>query len=68
MPAQRRRQQQLNPILQLARPKQRTRFHVRIIEGIAVLEGKNGAVAVVPREEVCRLAERLNLELEGLRC
>ncbi len=67
MPAQRRRQQ-LSPILQLARPKQKTRFKVRVIEGIAVLEGENGATAVVPREEVCRLAERLNLELEGFRC
>ena len=67
MPTQRKRQQ-LSPILQLARPRRKTRFRVRVLEGIAVLEGENGAVAVVPRDEVCRLAERLNLELEGFQC
>ncbi len=63
-----RKKGELNPVLKLARPKQKTRFKVRVVEGIAIVEGENGAVAVVPEDEVCRLAERLNLILEGYQC
>ncbi len=63
-----RKKGELNPVLKLAKPKQKTRFKVRIVEGIAIVEGENGAVAVVPEDEVCRLAERLNLILEGYQC
>ncbi len=63
-----RKKGELSPVLKLAKPKQRTRFKVRIVEGIAIIEGENGAVAVIPEDEVCRLAERLNLILEGYQC
>ena len=62
------RSQGLSPILLLAKPGKKTRFRVRVIQGIAIMEGENGAIAAVPVHEVCRLAERLNLEIEGYRC
>jgi hypothetical protein len=55
-------------LLLLARPWKKTRFKAKVVEGIAILQGENGEVAVVPKEEVCRLAERLNLEIEGYKC
>ncbi len=60
--------QGLSPILKLARPKKKTRFKVKVEHGIAIMIGENGAIAAVPVSEVCRLAERLNLEIEGYRC
>jgi hypothetical protein len=62
------RGQGLNPVLLLARPERKTRFRVKVIQGIAIMEGENGAIAAVPVHEVCRLAERLNLEIEGYQC
>jgi len=58
----------LSPILLLAKPKKKTKFKVKVEQGIAVMIGENGAIAAVPVNEVCRLAERLNLEIEGYRC
>lgn len=62
------KKQELSPILQLAKPEKKTRFRVTVIQGIAIMEGENGAIAAVPVNEVCRLAERLNLIIEGYRC
>ncbi|ALL01193.1 hypothetical protein Pyrde_1145 [Pyrodictium delaneyi] len=36
--------------------------------GIVILRGEDGAIAVVPEDEVCRLAERLNLIIVGYNC
>jgi hypothetical protein len=63
-----RQQQSSQDILSLAKPPKPLRVKVRIVEGIALLEAENGAKAVVPVDEVCRLAERLNLLVEGYKC
>jgi hypothetical protein len=55
-------------ILLLARPSKPLRVKVRVEAGIAIIYGENGARAVVPADEVCRLAERLNLIVEGYKC
>jgi len=55
-------------ILKLARPPKPLKVKVRVVEGIALLEAENGAKAVIPVDEVCRLAERLNLLVEGYKC
>ncbi len=58
----------LPELLLLARPKQPLRVRVRVLKGLAILQGEDGSIAVVPENEVCVLAERLNLLVEGYRC
>jgi hypothetical protein len=60
--------QQSRDILKLARPPKPLKVKVKVIEGVALLEAENGAKAVVPADDVCRLAERLNLIVEGYKC
>ena len=55
-------------IWRIARPHKPVRAHVRMIGGLAVIETEEGALAVVPPDEVCRLAERYNLVIEGFNC
>ena len=69
VPARKRsRSTQLSPILREAKPSKKTKFRVKVVEGVAIMRGENGALAVVPEDEVCRLAERLNLVIEGYQC
>ncbi|BEP17662.1 hypothetical protein PYJP_10140 [Pyrofollis japonicus] len=58
----------LPEILLLARPKQPLRVRAEELEGLVVLRGEDGSIAVVPRDEVCTLAERLNLIVENFKC
>ncbi len=55
-------------IIKLAKPPKPLRVRVKVESGIAIIYGENGAKAVVPVDEVCRLAERLNLVVEGYKC
>ncbi len=55
-------------IWELARPRKPVRTKVKLLGGLAVLETEEGALAVVPVDEVCKLAERYNLMLEGFNC
>ncbi len=64
----REKRQGLSPILLLAKPPKKTRFKVKVEKGLAIMIGENGAVAAVPVTEVCYLAERLNLVIEGYKC
>ncbi|ABM81017.1 hypothetical protein [Hyperthermus butylicus] len=69
MPARKQKKTvRLPEILELARPSKPVRFKAKVVSGIAILYGEDGAVAVVPVDEVCRLAERLNLIVEGFKC
>ncbi len=67
MPPRRRQSDKpLSPVLLLARPKTPTRIEAKRLDNVLILlEGPNGMRAVVPDWEVCRLAERLNLEVVG---
>ncbi len=58
----------LPELLLLARPRQPLRVRVKLLEGLAILEGEDGSIAVVPTNQVCILAERLNLIVEGYKC
>ncbi|GEM_PF-5696076 len=58
----------LDPILARARPKKPTKARVRKVEGVVVVELEDGALAIIPEDELCNLAERLNLVVDGYRC
>jgi EAL domain-containing protein (putative c-di-GMP-specific phosphodiesterase class I) len=58
----------LSEILLLAQPKQPLRVRADELEGLVILRGEDGSIAVVPRDEVCALAERLNLIVENFKC
>jgi hypothetical protein len=58
----------LSELLRLARPHRPTKFKAQDLGGLVILRGEDGAVAVVPRETVCELAERLNMVIEGFDC
>ena len=55
-------------IWEIARPKKPVKAKVRLLKGLAVIETEEGALAVVPLDEVCKLAERYNLVVEGYDC
>ena len=67
MPPRRRHSDKpLDPVLLLARPKEARVFEARRLDSVLfVLRGPDGTQALVPEWEVCRLAERLNLEIRG---
>ena len=56
---------ELSPILLLARPHVKRKMYVRVVEGVAIVRTEDGAEALMPVQEVCRIAERLNLEIVG---
>ncbi|WP_143522080.1 hypothetical protein [Pyrodictium delaneyi] len=68
MPARRQRQTNISEVVLLARPKKPMKFYADNKGGIVILRGEDGAIAVVPEDEVCRLAERLNLIIVGYNC
>ncbi|RUM48001.1 MAG: hypothetical protein DSY37_00775 [Hyperthermus sp.] len=63
-----RQSKETTALLSLARPLSKTLAKVEVLGEIAVIEREDGGQAVVPRDEVCRLAERLNLVLKGVKC
>ncbi|KSW12248.1 hypothetical protein CF15_05710 [Pyrodictium occultum] len=68
MPQRRQRSTSPSEVILLARPKKPVVFRAEVKEGIVILRGEDGSVAVVPEEEVCGLVERLNLIVEGFSC
>ncbi|MET1129261.1 MAG: hypothetical protein ABWW70_08090 [Thermoproteota archaeon] len=52
----------------LSRPSTPLRASVKVVSGIAIVRAEDGSVAVVPEDELCSLAERLNIVLEGYKC
>ena len=68
MPARRQRQTSISEVVMLAKPKKPTKFYADNKGGIVILRGEDGTIAVVPEDEVCRLAERLNMVLVGYTC
>jgi hypothetical protein len=52
----------------MAKPRKATTAEAKIVEGVVVLRTEDGAVAVVPKDEVCKLVERYNLVIKGIQC
>ncbi len=55
-------------IWKLAKPKRPVVAEVRRLGGLVVIKTEEGALAVVPESEVCKLAERYNIIVKGFRC
>ncbi len=58
----------LDPILARARPKKPTKARVEKIEGVVLVRLEDGALAIIPEDELCSLVERLNLVVENYKC
>ncbi len=54
--------------IKLARPKQRIRARVEKRGELAILQLDNGTTAVVPLQELCKIADRFNLDIENYKC
>ncbi|MET1101722.1 MAG: hypothetical protein ABWW69_04510 [Pyrodictiaceae archaeon] len=55
-------------VLRLARPVREVRAKVRVRGELAIVELEDGGIAVVPAQELCRLAERFNIIYENYKC
>lgn len=55
-------------LILLAKPHRKTRVSIRVLDGMVAIQGESGEIAVVPKEDVCKLAERFNLEIKGFKC
>ncbi len=60
--------QSATDIWKLARPREPVEAEVKLLGSLALVKTSDGATAVVPVDEVCRLAERYNLVLKGFKC
>ena len=67
MPDQRQRQIHQD-IWKLAKPRTPVEAEVRSLGSVVVIRTSEGALAVVPVDEVCKLAERYNLIVRGFKC
>jgi len=56
------------PVWLIGRPKKPEKAVVELRKDIAIVRTESGGVAVVPRGELCRLAERFNLVYENYEC
>ncbi len=55
-------------VWELAKPRKPIRAQAKIIGEMVLVETEDGAKAVVPKKEVCKLIERYNLVIKGYKC
>lgn len=60
--------QQKDSIWTIVKPRKPEKAWVKVEGDIAIVKLESGSMAVIPKTEVCRLAERFNLVYENYSC
>jgi len=60
--------QQKESIWAVAKPHKPEKAWVKVEGDIAIIKLESGGMAVVPKTEICKLAERFNLVYENYSC